>query len=310
MFQTHVRLLRSSVVSRIGAATLVAMALSIGLAPSAHATVLRAEGGHHHARYYLALGASYAFGYQEARINAELAAGTYNPASFTTGYVDDFAQALAADESHLQTVNYSCPGETTQSFIAGGCEFHTHGLPLHNDYPATASQLSTAVTFLSSSPHRVHIITIGLTELSGNALGHLYFGTCNRDATCTAAAFPAFLAQIRAGSDQILTALHAASPASRIIVLQVFDPYMLAIPISIPLWQQMNGVLASVAVAHQAVLADGVTPFTPANLCTLTPVCIPPLNDIHPTDQGYQVLAQALWTAYNNDGDSKTDTQD
>ena len=79
MFQTHVRLLRSSAVSRIGAATLVAMALSIGLAPSAHATVLRDEGGHHHARYYLALGASYAFGYQEARINAELAAGTYQP---------------------------------------------------------------------------------------------------------------------------------------------------------------------------------------------------------------------------------------
>lgn len=310
MFQTRLRLLRSSVISRVGAATLVSMALCVGLAPSAHARVLRDEEGHHQARYYLGLGASYAFGYQKAKINAELAAGTYDPASFNTGYVDDFAQALAGDESHIQTVNYSCPGETTQSFIAGGCEFHTLGLRLHNDYPAAASQLSTAVTFLSSHPHRVRVITIGLTELSGNALGQLYFGTCKQDVACTTAAFPAFLAQIRAGSDQILTALHAASPASRIIVLQVFDPYMLAIPISIPLWQQMNTVLASVAAAHEAVLADGVTPFTPANLCTLTPVCTPPLNDIHPTDQGYQVLAQALWTAYNNDGDSKTATQD
>ena len=102
MFQTRLRLLRSSVLSRVGAATLVSMALCIGLAPSAHARVLRDEEGHHQARYYLGLGASYAFGYQEARINAELATGTYNPASFNTGYVDDFAQALAADAFEVQ----------------------------------------------------------------------------------------------------------------------------------------------------------------------------------------------------------------
>jgi lysophospholipase L1-like esterase len=178
--------------------------------------------------------------------------------------------------------------------------FHLSGLALHNDYPTTTSQLTVAVAFLHNHPHQVHIITISLTDLIGNALSHLYFGTCKQDPACTQAAFPGFLVQAHADADQILTALQAASPSSEIIVLQEFDPYMLAIPLSVPLFQQMNAVLASVATAHQVVLADGVTPFTPANLCTLTFFCIPPLHDIHPTDQGYQVLARAVWRAYEN----------
>jgi lysophospholipase L1-like esterase len=309
MFQLRSRPTRSPAALRVGVAALVLMAFGFGLAPSAQARASHDEEGHHHARYYLALGASYAFGYQQAKINAELAAGTYSPASFNTGYVDDFAHLLADDESQLQTVNYSCPSETTQSFISGDCQFHLSGLSLHDDYPATVSQLSTAVTFLNSHPHQVRIITIGLTELTGNALGALYFGRCHKDTACTIAAFPGFLAQTQAGADQILTALHTASPSSQIIVLQIFDPYMLALPISVPLFQQMSAVLASAATAHEAVLADGVTPFTPANLCTLTAACTPPLFDIHPTDQGYWVLARALWTAYNNDQGSTTDKQ-
>jgi lysophospholipase L1-like esterase len=298
MFQRNARLSCSFAPLRAGVAALVVLAFGFGLVPTAQAQGLQGDAGYH-GQYYLALGASYAFGYQQAKFNTDLASGTYSPASFNTGYADDFAQLLAADDAHVQLVNYGCPGETAQSFISGGCQFHLRGLALHDDYPAAASQLSTAVAFLNSHPHQVRIITIGLTELSGNALGALYFGTCHLDPTCTLAAFPTFLAQTQASADQILTALHAASPSTQIIVLQVFDPYMHAIPASVPLFAQMNAVLASVATAHKAVLADGVTPFTPATICTLTPACTPPLYDIHPTDQGYWVLAQALWQAYN-----------
>ena len=300
-FQSRSRLVRSSSALRVGVAALVMMALSIGLAPSAQATAPQTQ------HYYLALGASFAFGYQEAKFNVELAAGTYNPASFNTGYVDDFAQLLTHGASQLQTVNYSCPGETTQSFIDGGCPFHLSGLSLHNDYPTTTSQLSVAAAFLNSHPHQVHTITISLTDLAGNALSALYFGTCQgqvparpQDLACLSSAFPAYLAQTQAGANQILTALQTASPSSQILVLQEFDPYMLTLPQSVTPFQQMNAVLASVATAHGTVLADGVTPFTPATLCTLTAVCIPPLHDYHPTDAGYWVLAQALWAAYNN----------
>jgi len=62
----------------------------------------------------------------------------------------------------------------------------------------------------------------------------------------------------------------------------------------------MNAMLAGVATAHGAILADGVSPVTASNICALTFVCSAPLHDIHPTDAGYAVLAQALWAAFDN----------
>ena len=59
-------------------------------------------------------------------------------------------------------------------------------------------------------------------------------------------------------------------------------------------------MLAHVAAAHGAILADGISPVSPSNLCTVTFVCEAPLFDIHPTDFGYALLAQALWAAYDN----------
>jgi lysophospholipase L1-like esterase len=284
---------RSSAALRAVVAALVVLTFGIGQAPAARASAPQSQ------HYYLTLGASYAFGYQEAKFEAELQAGTYSPASFNTGYADDFARMLAAGNSQLQAINLSCPGETSDTYISGGCLFHLSGLSLHDNYPASTSQMSAALAFLNSHPHQVHVITISLTDLSGNALSHLYFGTCKQDPICTQNAFPAFLAHERANDGQILSALQAASPSSQILVLQEFDPYMLLLPVSIPLFAQMNAVLASVATAHGAVLADGVSPVTLANICTLTFVCTQ-LHDIHPTDAGYAVLAQALWAAYDN----------
>src|SRR6266702_1875193 len=113
-FPLRSRRSRLSTALRAGVATLVVMAFSLGLAPSAPAKAPEAQ------QYYLALGASFAFGFQEAKFYEELTAGTYNPASFNTGYVNDFAQLLTHGKSQLQTVNFSCPGETTQTFITGG----------------------------------------------------------------------------------------------------------------------------------------------------------------------------------------------
>jgi hypothetical protein len=128
----------------------------------------------------------------------------------------------------------------------------------------------------------------------------LYFGTCAQNAACTLAAFPALLAHEQGNANEILATLQAASPSSQILVLQEFNPYMLAIPLSIPLFSQLNAMLAGVATAHGAILADGVSPVTASNICALTFVCSAPLHDIHPTDAGYAVLAQALWDAFDN----------
>jgi hypothetical protein len=287
-------------VSRLTRAAGIAVLLATIAGSRVHAERAPAPQAERSQHYYLALGASYAFGFQGAKFQSELQTGTYSAASFDTGYVDDFAQMLAAGRSRLETVNLSCPGETSDSFINGGCRFHLSGLALHNDYPAAAPQLGAAVAFLNAHPHQVHVITISLTDLTGNALSDLYFGTCAQNAACTLAAFPAFLAHEQGNANQILSTLQAASPSSQILVLQEFNPYMLAIPLSIPLFSQMNAMLAGVATAHGAILADGVSPVTSSNICALTFVCSAPLHDTHPTDVGYAVLAQALWAAYDN----------
>src|SRR5437870_1074959 len=82
---------------------------------------------HPPAPYYLALGDSLAFGFQEAKFLHELSAGTYDPATFNTGYDADFAamiRPLAPGGHPFTEVNYGCPGETTTSMIRGGCPFH------------------------------------------------------------------------------------------------------------------------------------------------------------------------------------------
>jgi len=70
--------------------------------------------------YYLALGDSNAFGAQLGKFFQELSTGTYDPASFNTGYVDDFATRMRTIDPQLETVNLSCPAESTSTFLGEG----------------------------------------------------------------------------------------------------------------------------------------------------------------------------------------------
>lgn len=83
--------------------------------------------------YYLALGDSLAFGAQLGKFFSELGSGTYDPASFNTGYVDDFAARMRSVDPGLETVNLSCPAETTASF-SGTCFFRSLGFPIKVNY--------------------------------------------------------------------------------------------------------------------------------------------------------------------------------
>jgi hypothetical protein len=146
---------------------------------------------------YLALGDSLAFGTQFA-ISAQYLAehpcvppgppeGCVPPTLFDHGYVDVFGQMLHSIRPDLETINYGCPGETTDSFIGGGCFYTSQGFQLHDTF--SSSQLNAAVTFLRAHHGQVSPITINLGANDLNALQ----GLCGNDIKCYEDKGPSFL---------------------------------------------------------------------------------------------------------------------
>jgi hypothetical protein len=138
--------------------------------------------------YYLALGDSIAYGFQTSKALAGLP-----PEAFSTGYADLSAARLRQLRPRIAAVNYSCPGESTTSFLLP-CIWKTSGHALHNDY--AGSQLDAALGFLAAHRGRVSPITVSLNGNDANA----FLQTCP----------PGDLACIQAGAPATFTASRSA----------------------------------------------------------------------------------------------------
>jgi hypothetical protein len=155
----------------IGCSVAIALALSaLGLASTASAAKPSRQA-------YLAVGDSLAFGYSQQLFNENEATGE-NPGAFMHGYVDNYRNFLGK----VALYNDGCPGETTDSMIGNGplatvmtaafgttgeapCAYHyVDGLPLHNEYGGTNSQLENALEEIKNHAihSAVHITTISL----------------------------------------------------------------------------------------------------------------------------------------------------
>ena len=236
--------------------------------------------------YYLALGDSLTFGYQQVKFDSEFP--NVDPATFNTGFVDDFSTRLAEVDPGLTTVNLGCPGESTQSFINGPCAYEASGLPLHTGY--AGSQMSAALAFLRAHPGQVSPITI---SLGANDIERC----APTDANCLGTQ----IGLVGQNMSTILAALRAASPSSEIIVLAYYNPFAVIDPSTNSVDVALNAAIADAAAAHGARVADAFTPFNlsasePQTLCVLTYFCTY-RNDIHPTDLGYSVIANQFWAA-------------
>jgi lysophospholipase L1-like esterase len=221
---------------------------------------------------YLALGDSLAFGYQQAKFLDNLP--TEDPAAFNTGYVDFFARDLREIKPRIQTVNLSCPGESTDSLLGlATCIYHPP-YPLHSNY--SGSQIDAALALLRAHPGQVSPITIDIGSndlLRGQSLAHVQVN------------FRTALAKLR-----------TAAPYSEIIVLGYYAPRG-----SPETAGQLNAILAQVAAQYWARFGNPLPVFNPpANqrdtICSLTLVCTP-LSDTHPSDLGYQKLADLAFAA-------------
>jgi lysophospholipase L1-like esterase len=251
-------------------------------------------------QYYLSLGDSVSFGYQLARQNADVAAtGTADPATFNTGYTDDFNHMLRAIDPGIQTVNLACPGESTVTYMNGGCKYP---FPLHTGY--TGSQQSAALAFLKAHTGQVGVITL---FMGANDILQMV-DRCGgiQNINCVTEDLPATLRALQANLAQIISNLQTAAPDAELILLTVYNPFASAAPVTNVLAQPVLDIYGGLAAQFNLRLVDMYTPFNlvqpqPQTLCTDTFVC-GPLHDIHPTDTGYLLMAKQVWAATGYDG--------
>jgi lysophospholipase L1-like esterase len=249
--------------------------------------------------YYLALGDSITYGYQAFKAQANLP-----PSAYDTGYVDAFATRLRQIRPNITVVNYGCPGESTDSFVNGPCPWTAAGHQLHS--PFSGTQLQAATEFLHAHRGRVNPITI---TLFGNDLPIL-LNPCTAagqiDLTCVQANAPAFIAGFAERLSCILHQLRSAAPDAEIIVTGPWDPYITMLAFVDPLYQAVNKAISEAAEANRSRLADPFPIFNPQGdltaevqtLCRLSLLCTQ--NDSHPSDAGYQALADVVFEVFDS----------
>ncbi len=226
--------------------------------------------------YYLSLGDSLAFGYQP-----------YKPLVTGFGYTDVLAQEFEAINPDLTPVNLGCPGETTVTFMKGGCQGAAA-------LRYTGSQLDNALKFLKAHPGQVNPITIAVGAV--DLLQSVQAVTDTAQITTTALNS---LQVVYTNLNTIFKKLRQAAPKADIVTIDFFDPLTVALTPTValdtvPAITILNSDINAAAATSKIKVADMFTTFNtpPANplLCSLTWMC-GSFNDVDPTTLGYKVMA-------------------
>ena len=241
---------------------------------------------------YLALGDSVPFGYRGG------ATAEFSDEDNFVGYPE-----LVGEELGLEVLNASCPGETTASFLdasaqSNGCQNtlnsdfgYRKAYPVHVQYQGfDQSQMNFAVQTLEENDH-VELVTV---QIGANDLFVCQQTTPSR---CTDPADLQAVAQtVQTNLGTILSTLREeAGYDGQIVVVTYY-----ALNYSNALGQAtgaLGGGLAQVAATYDADVADGYTAFqAPAGAAggdsVAAGLVLP--NDVHPTEQGQQLLADAV----------------
>jgi lysophospholipase L1-like esterase len=234
--------------------------------------------------YYMALGDSLSFGYQP---NLD----------FSSGFADDIFNDLH-QAGVTGVVNYACVGESTETMVHGGC---TGRFAHHGSY--SGPQLQAAIDFLKQEVNQGHVSPITLEIGSNDVIDDW------DPATCTAGPrVDADLAQMDANLTQVilpqlLAALKSRTNANNgdLHLLNYYNPYAKQCPDSPHFVHTLNDHLAADAAQLKVPVVDVYTKFggdtgTADNICEYTWICSQ-FHDIHPTNKGYQAIAQAVETA-------------
>ncbi|WP_405010254.1 SGNH/GDSL hydrolase family protein [Kitasatospora sp. NBC_01539] len=278
----------------VAAALLAVTVLGLGTAPATAASTGRDDVP----RHYLALGDSLAAGYQSTPDGGHVVG---------RGYAQDIARTLAdraaARGRAFDFTDLGCPGETTGTMAGGGCPY---------PHPYADSQLAAAVRFLRE--HRDERVLVTL-DIGANDVNRCAAGG-SIDVPCTLAG----IATAGRGLSGILDRLReAAGPRTRIIGMNLYDPFLAAWPTgeqgratalaSVPLSNALNAVIALADAAHGVPTADVARAFgtntflpmvplgdtkVPANVARILQWTAMARGDIHANDTGYQVIADTF----------------
>lgn len=232
-------------------------------------------------QHYLALGDSLAFGVQPNN-------------DFSHGYVNDLFQVLQS-EGTKDVTNLGCPSETSTTFIKGGCP----------GSPSTPAQLTTAVAFLQAHAGKVSPVTL---DIGANDV--------LRDITVTPSGCTEDVSQFNADlatldSNLTGTILPELQRALRvddrvkgsIVMMNYYDPFQDICPASVAFIQTLNQHLAADVSGFGSIVdvfdAFGGATIPNPNICTFTWMCTPPPlgPNIHPTNQGYSIIADTFAAA-------------
>lgn len=259
------------------ALTLIA---SLFLAPSvAHAARPGASALVGPKTYYLALGDSLAFGYQP---NLD----------FSHSYPAQWYGSNLSKHHVRSYTNYGCNGETSGTFINGGCPY---SYLLHNYY--AGAQLNAAISFIKGHAGKVSPVSLDIG--ANDLLPDINASTCAISST-----WATDLATLDTNLTQtILPKLVAALTVNGVrtgdlVMMNYYDPYQNICPASLAYVQTLNQHLASDAAQFNVPVSDVYTAFggstTPnPNICAYTWMCSVYQN-IHATTTGYGVIANTF----------------
>jgi lysophospholipase L1-like esterase len=255
---------------------------------------------------YLALGDSVAFGYVPPQA---VPAPDYSHASNFVSY----ANYVAADLGE-RVANASCPGETTASFLdpsaqSNGCENsvgspvgYRTDFPLHVQY--SGSQIAYAVKYLTDHANRTNLVTIDIGANDGFVCQQLENG-------CTSSgALSGLASQISTNLSSIYGQIRATGYRGPLVALSYYS-LSYSDPAQVQVAEFLNSIIAGVTNAFGGIVADGFTAFETPSAAFGGDPCAAGLLirlpdgscNIHPSQRGHELLAQAIEQALTAAGD-------
>lgn len=239
--------------------------------------------------YYMALGDSISFGYQP---NLD----------FSAGFTDDLFNTLRQiDVTTL--VNYACAGETTTTMIHGGCVAH-----YAHKGSYIGAQLTAAVDFLSKDKNQGRVSPLTLEIGANDVLPDWDAAACSAspnaatdlatmDTNLTHVILPELTKALRTST---------GAPSGDLLLLNYYNPFARACLNSAPFIHTLNNHLAADAAQFKVPVVDVYSAFggdagMADKICALTWYCSE-FHDIHPTNDGYKAIAQAVEAALGLSG--------